>query len=101
MTAALVALFVWAFWHSFVDLWHTWQSSLDYSAGQLVPLAALYMIATRGRDLRALRLTVAPVGLVVFAVGVVGNVLGNYYLYASLANFSQILCANGLVLTLL
>ncbi|MGB2985351.1 MAG: exosortase [Phycisphaerae bacterium] len=101
ISSALVALFVWAFWYTIADLWYVWQHRGDYSAGQLVPLAAVYMIAVRRRALNGLRLTFGLPGIGVFAVGLVSNLLGNYYLYSSLENLGLVLCANGLAMILL
>lgn len=101
VTGILVATFIWAFWHSLVDLWRVWQSNPDYSAGQLVPLAVVYMIAVRRFSLADLSLALDWRGMSVFTFGVIANLLGNYYLYASLQNFGLIVCINGLVMTLL
>lgn len=100
-TGAVAASFVWAFWHSFADLWSIWQTRADYGAGQLVPLAAVYMIGARARPAGIPALTFAPWGLAVFGIGLAANLLGSYYLYASLENLSLVICANGLAMTLL
>jgi exosortase len=99
--AVLTACFVWAFWHTFVDLWRVWQDNADYSAGQLVPLTVLYMVAARRRRLGELELRSGPMGFMVFLVGLALNLAGAYYLYASLENLGIVICANGLVLGLL
>lgn len=99
--AMLATLFVWAFWHTVTDLWQTWRTNADYSAGQLVPLAAAYMLATRRTLLRKLGLNPAPLGLAVFAVGLATSLLGGYYLYESLENVGMLICANGLIIGLI
>jgi exosortase len=99
--AALTGVFVWAFWHTISNLWQVWRTDADYSAGQLVPLAAVYMIATRRKLLEGVTLGVAPVGLMVFAVGLAVNLLGGYYLYSSLENVGMLVCLNGLALGLI
>ncbi|MCH7591712.1 MAG: exosortase/archaeosortase family protein [Planctomycetes bacterium] len=97
----LAAIFIWAFWYSLVDLWRVWQNNPDYSAGQLVPLAVVYMVVVRRRTLAELPLRFDWRGVGLFVFGVSANLLGNYYLYASLQNLGLIVCANGLVMTLL
>ena len=97
----LVAIFIWAFWYSLVDLWRVWQNNPDYSAGQLVPLAVVYMVAVRRHTLAELPLRFDWRGVSLFVFGVIANLLGNYYFYASLQNLGLIVCANGLVMTLL
>ncbi len=97
----LGALLVWAFWYTVADLWHIWQSNADYSAGQLVLPAAAYMVVMRRRALSELRLGLAPLGLGIFALGLASNVVGSYYLFSFLENLGLVLCANGLVMSLL
>lgn len=101
LVAVLAACFVWAFWYTFVDLWRVWQNNADYSAGQLVPLTVLYMVAARRRRLGELELRSGAMGFMVFLVGLVLNLAGAYYLYASLENLGIVISANGLVLALL
>ena len=99
--AVLATVFVWAFWHTLVDLWQTWRSNADYSAGQLVPLAAAYMLVTRRKLLKNSKLCPAPAGFMVFAAGLSVHLLGGYYLYGSLENIGMLICANGLVISLI
>ncbi len=99
--AILGAIFVWAFWYSLADLWRVWQNNPDYSVGQLVPPAIVYMVAVQRHNLVGLPLRFDWRGLCVFAFGVIANLLGYYYLYASLQNLGLVLSANGLVMTLL
>lgn len=94
------AVFLWAFWHSVVNLWRIWQTNADYGAGQLVLPAAAYMVIMNRRGLSGLRLGLAPLGLGVFAVGLITNVVGSYYLFSFLENLGLVLCANGLVMSL-
>jgi len=100
-TGVVAATFVWAFWHSLVNLWYVWQTRGDYSAGQLVPLVSLYMIVTRRRLLGDMKLTFAPVGLAVFGTGVILNLLGRWHLFTSLENLSLVVCINGLAMSLI
>lgn len=41
---ALVATFAWSYWPIMGDLFASWQSSDDYSAGQLVPVVAAFLL---------------------------------------------------------
>lgn len=99
--AIVTAIFIGAFWYSLVDLWRVWQNNPDYSVGQLVPFAIMYMVGVRRKELVGLALRIDWRGLCLFACGVIANLLGYYYFYASLQNFGLVLCANGLVMTLL
>ena len=96
-----MALFVWAFWHTFEDLWLVWRTNDDYSAGQLVPLAAGFMVFARRRRLTGISPTFDTLGVAVFVLGLLLNLFGVYYLFASFCNLGLLICANGLALTLL
>ena len=98
---ALAGCFVWAFWYSFVDLWRVWQDNADYSAGQLVPPTVLYMVVASRHRLKDVELRSSATGFLVFLVGLATNLVGAYYLYASLENLGIVISANGLVLGLL
>ncbi len=98
---ALASMFVWAFEPTFARLWRVWQNDADYSAGQLVPLAALYMVVTRRRLLRELTVGFWPGGMLVFAAGLIVSVFGECFFYSSLENLGMVICANGLAMSLL
>ncbi len=93
----LLAAFAWAFWPTVVQLWDVWQRDPDYSAGQLVPFAALYMVGTKLRDLQGIRVGLAPLGLVLFGVGFLMDVGGAYYLFASASNYGMVVAFIGLI----
>ncbi|MBI4718563.1 MAG: exosortase, partial [Planctomycetes bacterium] len=99
--AAVAAAFVWAFWSNLVDLWIVWQYNADYSAGQLVPAAAAYLVATNRRRLEGIRLSLSPLGLALFGLGLAMNWFGAYYLYSSISNVGMVVCASGVVMALI
>jgi exosortase len=101
LCALVVAAFVGAFWHSFRHLWNVWQTNEDYSAGQLVPLAAAYMIWIKRDALRNCSLRADVSGVMVSIVGIALNAAGLYYLFASLANIGLVITALGIAITLL
>ena len=94
---SLLVMFAWSFWPNVVQLWDVWQQNPDYSAGQLVPLAALYMVGIKLRDLQGLRIGIAPVGLGLFGLGFLLNLAGVYFLYGSASNYGMVLAFIGLV----
>jgi exosortase len=99
--AALLAMFLWAFWHTISDLVGLYQRNADASIGGLAPLAAGYMLwVSRGRV--ALRDWVwSPSGMVLFALGFLFNLTGSYYLFSSLSNLGLVMSLNGLALAFL
>jgi len=94
-------VFVWAFWSTAGDLWRVWQGNPDYSAGQLVPLAALYMMSTRRGAIRKLQFRFWSGGLLAFGLGVGVHLFGRFYLYGSLENAGMVLCAAGIIMSIL
>lgn len=98
---ALLTAFVWAFWPNVEQLWDVWQRDPDYSAGQLVPLAALYMVGTKLRDLQGIRIGLAPLGLLLFGIGLAMDIAGAYYLFNSASNYGMVLAFIGLVTALI
>jgi len=99
--SALCAVFIWAFWSTAGNLWQVWQNNPDYSAGQLVPLAALYMMASRREAIRKLRFRFWSGGLLAFALGVGVHLFGGLYMYGSLENAGMVLCAVGILMSIL
>lgn len=97
----LCVAFIWAFGPTFGKLWHTWQTNADYSAGQLVPLAALYMMASRRSVIRKLRFRFWSGGLLAFGLGATVHLFGAVYMYGSLENAGTVICAIGILMSIL
>lgn len=94
--AVLFAAFVWAFWASISNLWNFLGANADYSAGQLVPVAALYMVAAHKERWNPNFRFWWP-GLGVFAIGAVANMFGYSFRYASVENFGLITAGLGVI----
>ena len=43
-TLALLTITAWSYWPTMTDLFKEWQNNEDYSAGQLVPLVAVFLV---------------------------------------------------------
>ena len=43
-TLVLLAVSVWSYWSTITDLLYEWPREDDYSAGQLVPLVAIFLV---------------------------------------------------------
>lgn len=98
--AALFAVFVWAFWSSISNLWNFLSANADYSAGQLVPLAALYMVASHKEKWRPSFRFWWP-GLGIFGFGVAANLSGYSFRLSSVENFGLITAALGLIASII
>ncbi|GMV96960.1 MAG: hypothetical protein AMXMBFR83_13190 [Phycisphaerae bacterium] len=98
--AVLPALLIWAYWPVLLALYRDWHRDQNYSVGQLVPPAAIYL-AWRRRD-RLARIALAPcwwgIGVVLFALACMA--FGQVYMYESVERYSVVAMIAGLVLLL-
>jgi len=96
--AALLLVLVWTYWPTIVGLWKDWRGDPNYSVGQLVPLAALYLLWENRRSLRACRIAPCWWGLGVLLLGQAGRFFGLLFLYESAERYALVLTIAGLVL---
>lgn len=96
---ALIGLTAWSYWPTMVSLFKDWQNDENYSAGQLVPLVAVFFI---WRDWR--KLAESPLrpcwwgGAVLILLALAGRAYGLLFLFESAERYSLVLCLAGLVL---
>lgn len=96
VVAMLVAGFFWSYWPTLTVLWKQWQINQDYSAGQLVPLVALYVIWLQRADLAKLPVQMSWWGLAVLVVSQIARVAGVLMGYGSIEQYSAVLAIFGL-----
>jgi len=96
--AALAAALVWAYWSTVVTLFDDWQTDPNYSVGQLVPPAAIYMLWHDRRKLATCRPSPSWWGVGVILIALAGRVFGLVWLYESAERYSLVLTIVGLVL---
>jgi len=95
----LAAALLWSYWPTVTSLMRDLRRNQDYSVGQLVPLAALYLL---WQDRRTLRTCVprpswcGGVGLILLAQAV--RAYGVAFLYESLERYSLVMTVAGVVL---
>lgn len=96
--AVLVGCLLWSYWPTIADLQEFWTRNDDYSAGQLVPIVAMYLCWRERR--RFGMVSTNPfwggVGIVVLAQAC--RFFGLWYEYGSIENYSLVLTIAGLVL---
>lgn len=94
----LLAAIVWSYWPTLDPLLRDWQHDDNYSVGQLVPFAALYMLWTDRRALAACRIRPCWWGIVVILLALAGRAFGLLFLFESAERYSLVLAVVGVVL---
>jgi exosortase len=95
----LAAVTAWSYWPTMADLYKDWQRDDDYSAGQLVPLVALFFA---WRDRR--KLGESPLkpcwwgGIALILLALAGRAYGLLFLFESAERYSLVLSVAALVL---
>lgn len=89
---------LWSYWDVLKILFTDWQQDDNYSAGQLVPIAALFLVWRDRAALSKSRIKPCLMGLVVILLGMGMRVFGLMYVYESAERYSMILTVYGLVL---
>jgi len=98
-TVLLVVITAWSFWPAMVGLFNTWQTDDDYSAGQLVPLVALFLVWRERNMLRQCLLV--PCwwgGIALILLAEVARTYGFLSFRVSPERYAMVLTAAGLVL---
>lgn len=97
--ALLVAITGWAFWSTIRGLLSDWRGDDDYSAGQLVPLVALFFVWVERKKLAGLTLKPCWVGgLALLVLAQLGRAYGVLFLFESAERYALVLTIAGLVL---
>jgi len=99
-TLVLLAITAWSYWPTMADLLKEWQRDDDYSAGQLVPLVAIFLVWRERKALRQCLLT--PCwwgGMALLLLAQAARTYGLLFMFESAERYSLVLTAAGLVLT--
>jgi len=97
--AVLVVLTAWSYWPTMVSLFKEWQRDADYSAGQLVPLVALFLLWRERKTLGGCLLK--PCwwgGAALLILALAGRTYGLLFMFESAERYSLVLTIAGLVL---
>jgi len=98
LVGALVLVTAWSYWPTMVSLFKDWRRDEDYSAGQLVPLIALYLLWRRRKALAECLLRPCWWGLGLIALAQAGRFYGLMFMFESAERYSIVLTIAGLVL---
>lgn len=96
--AVLCGALLWSFWPTAYNLFLDWQRDDNYSVGQLVPLAALYLIWIQRQGLSGCRMTPCWWGAVLIVVAQGARAYGLLYLFESAERYALVLTIIGTVL---
>lgn len=96
----LLVLTAWSYWPTITDLFKEWQGDDDYSAGQLVPLVAIFMVWRERKRLSECSLTPCWwAGIVLLVLAQAARTYGLLFMFESAERYSLVLTVAGLVLT--
>lgn len=74
-----VAVLLWAYWTTCVQLLHQWSTEALYSHGYLVPLFSLFLLWSRRHELNEKLLRPSYGGLLLVLLGTILRLTGTYY----------------------
>lgn len=96
---ALLAVTVWSYWPIIADLFSVWQNNHDYSAGQLVPLIAFFLVWRERKTLAHSWLKPCwPGGIVLMMLAFTARISGLLLVRGSVERYAFVLTLAGLVL---
>jgi len=95
---AMLAVTVLSYWSISANIFREWQRSDDYSAGQLVPLIAFFLVWHERKKLRKCMLKPCWLGIVLLMLAQAARFYGLLFMYESGVRYSMVLTLAGLVL---
>jgi len=100
ISAILVLLTVtaWSYWSIVAAIFRQWQRNDDYSAGQLVPLIALFLLWRERKRLKTCLPSPCWWGIALLMLAQTARLYGLVFMYESLERYSLVLTAAGLAL---
>jgi exosortase len=100
LMASFLAVLLWTFWPSLVELAEVWEGDPQYSHGYLVPIFALVFLWLRRDQCKWAEFRPSAWGLPLLAAGCLMRLAGGYYYYFWLERTSLLPALFGLALTL-
>jgi len=99
VVVGLLAVTVWSYWPTIVSLFREWQRNDDYSAGQLVPLVAIFLVWRERKTLRDCSPKPCWLwGMVLLLLAQAARIYGLLFMFESAERYSLVLTVVGLVL---
>ena len=97
---AALGVLIWSYWPILLQLFKEWQNDDNYSVGQLVPLAALYLVWQERSALGKCRVTPCWWGAGLIVVAQAARLFGVLFLFESAERYAFVLTVAGAVLLL-
>ena len=94
----LLGVTLWSYWPTLVQLFKDWQGNDDYSAGQLVPIVALFLVWRERKALKECLLKPCWWAIAVLMLAQAARFYGLLFMYESAERYSLVLTVAGLVL---
>lgn len=94
----LLAITVLSYWSTIAGLFKEWQRNDDYSAGQLVPLIAIFLVWRERKALKRCSLKPCLWGMALLILAQTARIFGLLFMYESAERYSLILTTAGLFL---
>ena len=98
VAVGLLAITVWSYWYTITDLFKEWQRDDDYSAGQLVPLVAIFLVWRERKKLAECVLKPCWPALGLLMLAVAARAHGLLFMFESGERYSLVLTIAALVL---
>ena len=98
VAVGLLAITVWSYWFTITDLFKEWQRDDDYSAGQLVPLVAIFLVWRERKKLAECVLKPCWLALGLLMLAVAARAYGLLFMFESGERYSLVLTIAALVL---
>lgn len=97
MLTGILAALVWSYWDILRILFREWQTDQNYSVGQLVPLAAIYLLWTDRQSLQKAPIEVCWWGLLMIGFAQLIRFAGMTLVFESVERYSVVFTIWGLV----
>ncbi|MEN6336744.1 MAG: exosortase, partial [Phycisphaerales bacterium] len=98
----VLAVLLWSYWPTVLDLEGVWMGSDEYSSGMLVPFLAVYAIWSRRQEIASVRLRPAILwGTAAVLSAQAIRMAGLFYMYQSAERLSLVLAVAALVLLMM
>jgi exosortase len=98
IASALLVITLLAYWPTMTDLFTEWQENDDYSAGQLVPLIAIFLIWRERKKLKQCSLKPCWWAIVLLILAQIARIFGLVFMFESAERYALVLTVTSIIL---